>query len=42
LTRISSSGSSRRPDEMPNIVFNVVLGVLALAVAIGRSVIDLF
>lgn len=26
----------RRPGEMPNIVFNVALGVLALAVAIGR------
>ena len=32
----------RRPGELPNIVFNVALGVLALAVVIGRSAIDPF
>ena len=32
----------RRPGELPNIVFNVALGVLALAVAVGRSAIDPF
>ena len=31
---------ARRPGEVPNIAFNVVLGLLALAVAIGRFVIE--
>ena len=31
-----------RSGEMPNLVLNLVLGVLAMAVAIGRSVIDPF
>jgi len=30
----------RRPGELPNIVLNVLLGVLALAVAIGRFAVD--
>lgn len=33
---------ARRPGEGPNIVFNVVLLVLALAVAIGRFVVEPF
>ena len=31
---------ARRPGEGPNIVFNVVLGLIALAVAIGRFAIE--
>jgi uncharacterized membrane protein YphA (DoxX/SURF4 family) len=31
---------ARRPGETSNMVFNLVLGVLALCVAIGRSVIS--
>jgi len=31
---------ARRPGEGPNIVFNLVLGLLALAVAIGRFAIE--
>jgi putative oxidoreductase len=33
---------ARRHGEMPNLVFNLVLGVLALVVAIGRSAVDPF
>jgi uncharacterized membrane protein YphA (DoxX/SURF4 family) len=32
----------RRSGEVPNAVFNLVLGVLALTVAVGRSVVDPF
>ena len=32
----------RRPGEVPNAAFNVVLGALALTVAIGRTVVDPF
>jgi uncharacterized membrane protein YphA (DoxX/SURF4 family) len=33
---------ARRAGEVPNIVFNVILGVLALAVAYGRLVLEPF
>jgi hypothetical protein len=33
---------AHRPGEVPNIVFNVILGVLALAVAYGRFVLEPF
>ena len=32
----------RRPGEMPNIAINLVLGVPALAVAVGRFVVEPF
>jgi len=33
---------ARRPGEAPNMVINVVLGILALAVAYGRFVVEPF
>jgi hypothetical protein len=33
---------ARRPGETPNIAFNVVLGAIALFIAVGRTLIDPF